>query len=183
MESALEAEEATESALVAAESPSGAEHGPVPPELECMATLEDITAADANYVEYQTAPSGGWHPAMYCESVVRRLLARQFDEYVKGVRSADCEADLKRRIGAGPPIYLSDKHALPLPDGETHISRVWFASDGKEYSAELAGALKGEARQKLWDELAAFVVPKETEASVEEARDELAAIALPRDES
>ena len=170
-----------ESALVAVETPSAVEHGPVPPQLECMATLEDITADDDNYVEYQTAPSGKWHPAMYCESVVRRLLARQFDEYVKGVRSADCEADLKRRIGAGPPVYLSDKHALPLPDGDTHISRVWFASNDTEYSAELAGALKGEARQKLWDELAVFVVPREPEAGVEEARDELAAITLPKD--
>ena len=34
-----------------------------------------------------------------------------------------------------------------------------FASDGIEYSARLEGALEGEARQQLWDELASFVPP------------------------
>ena len=48
---------------------------------------------------------------------------------------------------------------MPLPEGDTHVSRLWFASDGIEYSARLEGALEGEARQQLWDELASFVPP------------------------
>ena len=126
-----------------------------------MATMDDITDHNKNYVEYQTAPSRTWHPAFFCEQVVRRLLQQQFHDYVAGVRKADCAADLKRRIGSGPPVWISDKHAMPVPEEDTHICRVWFASDGKEYSAKLVGALEGVERQKLWDELSAFVPPAE----------------------
>ena len=109
--------------------------------------------------------------------MVRNLLLRQFGDYVAAVRKADCAADLRRRLGKGPPVWIEDKHALPLPKGDTHVVRVpppdyappastprhrpthlphlfpmrqvrvWFASDGAEYSAKLVGALEGEARQ------------------------------------
>lgn len=92
--------------------------------------------------------------------MVRSLLRTQFRDYVEAVRKADCAADLKRRIGSGPPIWVADKHAMPLPEGDTHVERLWFAGDGHEYCAKLAGALEGEARQKLWDELAAFLPPE-----------------------
>ena len=36
--------------------PSGVQHGHPPEGLECLATFEDITSEDGNYVEYQTAP-------------------------------------------------------------------------------------------------------------------------------
>ena len=51
--------------------------------------------------------------------------------------SYDCEADLKRRLAKGPPIWVEDKHGLPIPEDDTHISSVWMAADGKEYSAKL----------------------------------------------
>ena len=37
-------------------APSGVQHGHPPEGLECLATFEDITSEDGNYVEYQTAP-------------------------------------------------------------------------------------------------------------------------------
>ena len=80
-----------------------------------MATMEDITEEDSNYCEYQTQPSGAWHASLYSSSVVRRLINTQFREFLDGVRKADCEADLKRRLKAGPPIWVQDKHALPIP--------------------------------------------------------------------
>ena len=79
-------------------------------------------------------------------------------------------------------IWLADKHALPIPEGDTHVCRVWFADTGHEYSSKLKGALEvptstptprhvshtvhapsmsqGEERQALWDELAAFLGPE-----------------------
>ena len=42
-------------------------HGAPPEGMECMAMYEDIDAS--NYVEYQTAPSMAWHPALYCADV------------------------------------------------------------------------------------------------------------------
>ena len=118
---------------------SGYAHGKPPPDFECMATMEDITEEDGNFCEYQTAPSGRWHPALFSADVVRRLVFNQFSEYMAGVRKADCAADLKRRIGKGPPIWVEDKHALPVPEDDTHICRIWMASDGVEYSAKLVG--------------------------------------------
>ena len=128
--------------------PSGDEHGEPEDGMECLATMDDITAGEANYVEYQTAPSGSWHPSKYCASVVRRLIATQFGDFLTGVRKADCEADLRRRLGKGPPVWVSDVHALPVPEGDTHICRLWLAEDGKEYSARLAGSV--EVRNGHW---------------------------------
>lgn len=127
--------------------------GKPPAGLECMATMDDITEEDGNYCEFQTAPSGLWHPALFCSDVVEQLLGSQFHTYMKKVQEADCKAELRRLVAQGPPVWLNDKHALPIPEGDTHISRVWFAKDGEERSAKLDGALEGEARDKLWQEL------------------------------
>ena len=117
----------------------GFAHGKPPPDHECMCTMEDITEEDGNYCEYQTAPSMKWHTAKYSADTVKRLINTQFSEYVAGVRKAYCQADLKRRIAKGPPMWVEDKHAMPIPEDDTHICRVWMASDGVEYSAKLAG--------------------------------------------
>ncbi|GMF15327.1 unnamed protein product [Phytophthora fragariaefolia] len=129
------------------------EHGTPPEGLECMATMDDITLEDGNYCEFQTAPSGRWHAALFCADVVEQLLASQFHTFMKKVQEADCKAELRRLVAKGPPVWLEDKHALPLPEGDAHISQIWFARDGRERSAKLDGALEGEARDKLWSEL------------------------------
>ena len=121
-------------------------HGAPSDGMECMATMEDITDEDKNYCEYQTMPSGKWQPALYSAEVIKRLINTQFGEYIAGVRKADCAADLKRRLAAGPPVWIADKHALPVPEEDTHISCIWFAEDGKEYSAKLKGCV--EVRQR-----------------------------------
>jgi hypothetical protein len=132
---------------------TGDAHGKPVEGLECMASWADITEEDGNYCEYQSVPSMAWHPAKYCREVVEKLLESQFTEWIEAVQKADCEAELKRRLGKGPPEFLEDKHALPIPEGDTHICKVWYASDGKEKSAILQGAASGEERTKLWDEL------------------------------
>lgn len=132
----------TSYALVEVEAPTNDEHAAPSDGMECMATMEDITLEDKNYCEYQTMPSGKWQPSLYSATVVRRLICTQFGEYISGVRKADCEADLKRRLNKGPPIWVEDKHALPIPEADTHICRFWFEEDGKEYSAKLKGCVE-----------------------------------------
>lgn len=110
-------------------------------------------------VEYQTYPSMQWHPAKYEASVILQLQKDQFSAFVNKVKTTDCQAELRRLLDKGPPIYISDKHALPLPEnGDTHICKLWFSSDDAERSAVLEGALEGDARQKLWDELKEFII-------------------------
>lgn len=122
--------------------PSGHVHGKPEDGLECMATMEDITEEDGNFCEYQTAPSMSWHAAKFSADVVRRLIYTQFEEYMANVRKADCEADLKRRLAKGPPVWVEDKHALPLPEDDTHVCRIWLASDSEEYSAKLLNCVE-----------------------------------------
>jgi len=48
------------------------------------------------------------------------------------------------------------------------------ADKGHEYTAKLKGALEGEERQKLWDELAAFLGPPEEGKEEDVAKEEAA---------
>jgi len=79
--------------------PSGHAHGKPADDMECLCTMEDITVEAGNYCEFQSAPSMAWSVARFSSDVIRSLILRQFDDYVTGVRKADCAADLKRRIG------------------------------------------------------------------------------------
>ena len=110
-------------------------------------------------VEYQSHPSGIWKPALFEASIVEELLQTQFHQYISRVKTTDCQAELKRLLASGPPIFLHDKHALTLAlEDDTHISTVWFAHDSREVSAKLQGAVEGEEREVLWEELKQFIV-------------------------
>jgi hypothetical protein len=127
-------------------------HGPVPPDWECMISMEDITEEDGNYCEYQTSPSGAWHPAK-CEAAnVQHLVDTQYQKYIDNIQKADCAAAARRLMAKGPPEWVADKHMMPVPEGDTHVCRLWYASDNKERTASLAGAVHGEARVALWAE-------------------------------
>lgn len=88
------------------------------------------------------------------------MLNFQFHNYVKRVQETDCNAELRRLLSSGPPIWLSDKHGLPVPDGDTHIETLWLMSENAERTAKLDGAVEGEERQQLWDEHKKFLVTK-----------------------
>ncbi len=86
------------------------------------------------------------------------------------MKTTDCQAELRRLLKTGPPIYVSDKHAFPLEENDTHVCRLWFASDGWERSAKLRGAVEGAERDALWMELNEFIIEvgKEEGDDVEE---------------
>uniref|UniRef100_A0A7S3LSW9 Uncharacterized protein n=1 Tax=Aplanochytrium stocchinoi TaxID=215587 RepID=A0A7S3LSW9_9STRA len=134
----------------------GEEHAslPLPDDFECMATWEELSLEDGNYCEYRTQPSGSWHASKFSAGIVRKLLKESFQTYLTNVEKAtkDCAAAVRRLVLKGPPIYLEDKNALPLPEnGDTHIDLLWFSDDKKYASAVLVGALQGEEREKLWE--------------------------------
>lgn len=130
-----------------------AKHSKVPPEnWECKATMEEITEKDGNFVEYMTVPSNTWHPCGFSKTTVQYLQSTGFNKYIQDVEKAskDCAAAVKRLITKGPPLYLSDDIAMPVPEGDTHVELLWFADDDKEVSAKLTGALEGKEREALW---------------------------------
>jgi len=109
-------------------------------------------------VEYQCHPSMKWKPALFEQSVVEQLLQDQFTQFVDRVKKTDCQAELRRLLDKGPPIYIEDSHGLPLDEGDTHAVKLWYASDGQERSAKLVGAVDGEEREELWNELKQFII-------------------------
>jgi hypothetical protein len=72
-----------------------------------MVTYDDLD--ETNYVEYQTAPSGKWAPALVCEAVVRRFIDTQWEEYAEHLRTSDCAATSRRLLTAGPPIWCAQR--------------------------------------------------------------------------
>lgn len=130
-----------------------------------------------NKVEYQCYPSLKWKPSLFEASVIQQLLHTQFQNYLTRVKSTDCQAELKRLLKSGPPIYIYDKHGLPLDEegssgGDTHVCKLWFASDGKERSAKLTNALEGEERERLWQELKEFVIMEGKEVGDDDDNDD-----------
>jgi len=71
------------------------------------------------------------------------------------VKKTDCRSELRRLLKSGPPIYISDAHGFPLDEeeGEEYVVNLWYASDGKVHPAVLRGAVQGEERKELWDNL------------------------------
>lgn len=126
-------------------------HGQPSAGMECLATMDDITSE--NYCEYKTEPSGTWHPSLFSKPVVVELQNTQFVQYMEAVQKPDCKAELRRLLKTGPPTFIYDKHALALPEGDTHISTLWFMDSDTEVSALLVDAKEGEQRIKLWEEL------------------------------
>ena len=124
-----------------------------------------------------SSPSMTWHPCFYERSVVEHLLKTQFDAFVERVKKTDCQAELRRLLKDGPPIWLSDPHALPLPKDpetdeptDTHVCALWYAGDDVEVSAKLEGALEGDDRDNLWNELKEFLVEEGKEPGDEDEK-------------
>lgn len=82
----------------------------------------------------------------------------QFEQYINRVKKTDCQAELRRLLEKGPPIYIADQHGLPLDDDEEYVVALWYASDEQERSAKLKGSKEGEERQRLWEELNKFII-------------------------
>jgi len=99
-----------------------------------------------------------WKPAQFEQSVVEQLLESQFQAYIDRVKKTDCQAELRRLLEKGPPVYIYDQHGLALDDDEEYVVTLWFANDGQERSAKLKNAVDGEERQKLWDSLNKFLI-------------------------
>ena len=124
----------------------------------CMVSYEDITEEDKNYVEFQSAPSMKWKPCQFEKDTVQQLLDTQFTSYMTRVKKTDCQAELRRLLEAGPPVWLSDANGFPMDEGETHVESLWYAEDNKERSARLKGSVTGSERDKLLESLKEFVV-------------------------
>ena len=116
-----------------------------------------------------------WKPCNFELNVVETLLNKQFQQYITTVKESNCQAELRRLLKAGPPIYISDKHGFPLDDDsedEQYVCKLWYAMDGKEHSSKLIGAVEGEERMKLWESLKEFLIEEGKEEGDDDTEDE-----------
>ena len=113
-----------------------------------------------------------WKPCLYEKVIVEKLLSEQFTTFVERVKKTDCQAELRRLLASGPPIWLEDKHALPLDEGDTNVIQLWFAQDDTLISAKLKGALEGQERDELWNELKKFIIKEGKEAGDDDGEGE-----------
>jgi len=131
----------------------------------CACCWEDLSSE--NYVEYRVEAEGEWKPCGFCMDCVGMLLQSQWKTYTEGLAKSTCKAEQRRMLEKGPPINVSDKSAMPCPDGtdkgNAEVHSLWYMSDGEEHSAKLDGSLEGEERQKYWDEQKAFYIVDEAE--------------------
>jgi hypothetical protein len=122
-------------------------HGKPTDGMMCMVSYEDITEEEKNYVEFQSAPSMKWKACQFEKDTVQQLLDTQFSSYMNRVKKTDCQAELRRLLEAGPPVWLSDANGFPMDEGETHVENLWYAEDNKERSARLKVSEEGEAKR------------------------------------
>ncbi len=73
------------------------------------------------------------------------MLDQQFQRFLDDVEKAakDCAAAVRRLVNKGPPMYISDPHGLPIPEGDSHIAKIWFANEDTEVAALLKVILGG----------------------------------------
>ncbi len=103
-------------------------------------------------MEYRVDPQSPWLACKYCQACTQHIQSAQYQTYLDNVQNAICAAALRRLLKAGPPLYLADKEALPVPEDKA-ATELWFASDGEVHSAKLPGAPEGAEREAKWEEL------------------------------
>lgn len=118
----------------------------------CACCFDDLSSE--NYVEYRVSETAEWLACKYCQTCTETIQGSQYQTYLDNVEKATCAAALRRLLTAGPPLYLKDKEALPVPEG-ADVVELWYASDGQIHSAKLPGAPEGAARDAKWEELKA----------------------------
>ncbi|XP_022588327.2 uncharacterized protein LOC34618102 [Cyclospora cayetanensis] len=135
------------------------------PSGECLVCFDDIT--EETYCEYRVPGDSRWHPACFCYPCIQQLQQTQFKRYCDGVSHSTCAKEQRALLHRGPPINLSDPHAFPVAE-RTEVEALWIAATKQQASAKLEGSLTGEAREKLWNELQAFLIKDE---QAEDSRD------------
>ena len=97
------------------------------------------------------------HISQYCSTCAQEQMDNYFSRWKTSVDEANCAAQLRRQIGAGPPTTFADAdNSFQLTDAEREkLFEAQVSGDGKEWkSGILAGAPKSaEEKEALWAQL------------------------------
>lgn len=121
-------------------------------EITCLVCYDDITEETKTlYKRYDNKNDTDYVESRCCTVCLKHMLDISWDNYVKQIKNADCEAQMKRLLEHGPPINLRCINILSS-DSENKIDpKEEFESfyfDNDIQSAKLKGSLIGEEREK-----------------------------------
>lgn len=114
--------------------------------LTCKVTWDTISPEQ--YCEFRCAPSSIWVSAHFSADIVRELRREQFSNYLQTwcdivEMKEDCGATARTLADRGPPMWIADSSGLPLPQGQSHIDRLWFMGERAGRSRASSAALDG----------------------------------------
>jgi hypothetical protein len=89
----------------------------------CLVCYEDIE--HETYLEYRVSPTSPWIPSKFCSICLQMLLDTKFEAYMTGVATSTCEAELRRYVEKGPPIYIEDVTGFPVQPGLSAFRLLW----------------------------------------------------------
>jgi hypothetical protein len=90
------------------------------------------------------------------------MIDTQYQAWIESVKNATCPKELQRLIDQGPPIWLYDTIAFPVQP-EDHVVEIGYDNPMISISAKLVGAVEGDAREQVWQEMRAVMYQKAQE--------------------
>lgn len=133
-------------------------------EKECIICCDDLD--EHTLLQYRKNNSDTWFNTNVCSNCVLYMKDTQFSNYVEKVKMTDCKKELKQLLDKGPPIWTSDPNIFDQvnyePDQielegqgqqeqQEHVVELKY--NGVIMSAKLTGALEGNERLELWNNL------------------------------
>ena len=121
---------------------------------ECAICYDSLDAT--NQIKYKKEGSD-WFDANFCSTCILYMRDTQYSNYIEKVRTTDCKSELTRLLEQGPPIWLFDSKMFPEVSESEHVSELQY--DGTVVSAKLIGAMEGDERTKVLEELRQLRAP------------------------
>jgi hypothetical protein len=124
---------------------------------ECRICYNDLT--ETNKALYNTFDNSEWLPIDVCSDCILLLQKSGWSTYISKIKSADCNASLKRLLKNGPPtnILLRDLIITNITnitnikeENNTEVDNLYI--NGEIISAKLEGSLVGLERDKWIEE-------------------------------
>jgi hypothetical protein len=127
---------------------------------ECNICYDDFTLESR--CMYKTRLNTEWVPFNWCIDCVRHMINTQYQAWIESVKNATCPKALQRLIDQGPPIWLYDATTFPVQPDD-YVIEIGYNNPVVSISAKLTGAVEGDAREHVWNEMKAIMYQKAQE--------------------
>jgi len=127
---------------------------------ECKICYDSFTPA--LQCMYKTRLNNKWEPFNWCIECVRHMINTQYQAWIESVKNETCPGALQRLIDQGPPVWLYNATTFPV-QLDDHVIEIGYDNPMISISAKLVGAVEGDAREQVWQEMRAVMYQKAQE--------------------